>query len=208
MNTRMIAILLLGIIMNSANALTLEDKQAFVAYYRNLVQLSVEFPEKQQVKVIFVNLDGSGEMEALATSYGSFYEDGWSWAAFKKNGAAWAPIKGFDNHEKVIRTGSGVFARSGEIVQVRTENDKIEFVVLGHNYDNQSSSGIGPLNKTRFWIDADGVLQQEKIQNLEQYLAYRGVHRDKLIQEMQVLKVEVFDVPKKEEPNKAVESTR
>jgi hypothetical protein len=208
MKTHITIAVVLALATQISSAMTTEDKESFAEYYRAKVNLAKEFPDKQQVLVIFTDLNSDGVVDALATSYGSYYETGWDWSAFSRKGQSWEPIKGVDATTKAVHAWSNIFARPGEISRITTSEGKVEFLVLGQVFDNLTAGGLGELNKTRFWVDEHGVIQQEKVQNLEQHLAYRGVHRDKLIQEMQVLKVETFDIPKKDEPNKAVEPTR
>lgn len=208
MKTHITIAVILTLFLQIASAITSEDKEAFVAFYRATMNLAEEFPDKQKVLVIFTDLNNDGATDALATSYGSFYETGWDWSAFSRSGQSWEPIKGVDATTKVIHSWSNIYARPGEITRIINADGKLEFLVLGQVYDNLAAGGLGPLNKTRFWVDEDGVIQQERVENLERFLAYRGTHRDKLIQDMQVLKVETFDVPNVTEPNKAVEPTR
>lgn len=191
-----ISIAILTILSHTVFALTPDEKNSFVDFYRSSVNLVEEFPDKQRVLAIFADLDDDGADEVLATSYGSFYEKGWLWSAFRKTSQGWEPINGIDTTSNQKTLWSSIFARPGEIAKIRGPEGKLEFLILGQVFDNQIASGIGRLNKSRFWIDTDGVLQQEKIENLESYLAYGGTHKDKLIQEMQVLKVETFDIPK------------
>lgn len=191
-----ISIAILTILSHTVFALTPEERNSFVDFYRSSVNLVEEFPNKQRVLAIFADLDDDGVDDVLATSYGSFYEKGWLWSAFRKTSQGWKPINGIDTTSNQKTLWSSIFARPGEIAKIRGPEGKLEFLILGQVFDNQTASGIGRLNKSRFWIDTDGVLQQEKIENLESYIAYGGTHKDKLIQEMQVLKVETFDVPK------------
>lgn len=192
-----LAIGLLFVPLQSAWAeLTNVEKNDFVREYRKRVKLAEEFPEKQEVKVIFVDLDFDGKEEALATSYGSFYETGWDWAAFKRAGAQWVPIQGYDSEMKIIRPGSGVYARAGEIFRVTKNDGPVEFLILAEHYDKLAPEGKGPLNKTRFYLDKDGVMQQESIKDLERYLAYRvSGHKwpeGTLIKGLEAMKVEIF----------------
>jgi hypothetical protein len=173
--------------------LTDNQKHDFVRHYRSITRLAEEFPNKPEVKVVFVDLNRDGTDDALATSYGSFYETGWLWAAFQLVGGRWEPIKGYDNHDKVVRPGSGVYARHGEIFQVQMGDGVVEFLVLNQNFDKLAPEQLGPLNKSRFWIDREGILRQEKIENLERYLAYRGAHRDGLVRKIEAVHVEVFN---------------
>jgi hypothetical protein len=194
----------------NADPITEKEKADFIDYYRERVRLLVEFPENPQVKAIFVDLDGDGREEALATSRGSSYEDGNDWAAFRRIGDRWESIKGFDHDAKVIRPGSGVFARSGEIFRVVGHNGNTDFLVLHENFDKLAPDGLGPLFKTRFSIDKKGVLQQEPIENLERYIAYAGANRSGLISKLEALKVEYFagdEHAKTEEQNKAQHPT-
>lgn len=172
------------------------EKNDFVSQHRIRTKLAQEFPRKQEVKVIFVGLDSDSHEEALATSYGSFYEKGWDWAAFKKKGEQWDPIKGYDSEMEIIRPGSGVYARPGEIFRVTLNDGSSEFLILAENYDKLAPEGKGPLNKSRFYLDKDGVLHEKSIKDLEHYLAYR-VSGEKwpegtLIKGLEALKVEIF----------------
>ena len=171
-------------------------KENFVDFYRKWSKLSEEFPDRPEVKVTFVDLDGDGTDEALATSYGSFYEVGWDWAAFRKMGEEWGPIRGIDPHTKSVRPGSGVFARPGEIFRIVKNDGSVEFLILGEHFDKLQPEGLGPLNKTRFFLDKESILHQERVPDLERYLAYAGAHRNGLIKSMEALKVEVFPGPK------------
>lgn len=185
-------VLALSTFFANAEPITPEEKNDFVDYYRDRVRLLLEFPESPQVKAIFVDLDGDGREEALATSRVSTYEDGNDWAAFRRIGDQWESIKGFDNDAKMVRPGSGVFARSGEIFRVVGHEGKTDFLVLHENFDKVAPDGLGPLYKTRFSIDKEGVLQQESIENLERYLAYSGANRSGLVSSLEALKVEHF----------------
>lgn len=172
-----------------------KDKVEFIKYYREAVRLSEEFPNQPEVKAIFVDLDGDGKDEVLATSHGSFYETGWLWAAFRKNFDKWVPVKGYDEGSKSVRSGSGVNARPGEIFRVTKNDGTIEFIILAENFDKLAPESLGPLQKSRFFLDKEGVLHEVKIPDLERYLAY-GSNRISgtygLINKMETLKVELF----------------
>lgn len=202
-----LAITLAGISLN-AFALTQQEKEEFADFYRQTTQLSLDSPNDLVVKVMFFDINGDGIEEAFATAKPSYYETGYLWTGYKKQNGKWIPIKGFEPITQQDLLSAGIYGRVGEFLRCVLPDGRVDHVILSQNYDNQITSGLGELNKSRFWIDSEGVLQQEKIENLERYIAYQGTHRDKLIQEMQVLKVETFDIPKKEEPNKAVEPTR
>jgi hypothetical protein len=205
-----IAFLLIGLTASQAAPLTPKEKVDFVAFYTTRIKLSETFPNDLGVHVMFVDLDADGKEEALATNQGSAYEDGNSWAAFRVAGDSWETIKGYDKRAKVIRPGSGVFARAGEIFRVVKNDGKIDFLVLHENFDKRSPEGIGALHKTRFSIDKEGILQQEPIENLEGYIAYAGASRSGLISKLEVLKVEYFagdELAKTEEQNKAQHPT-
>jgi len=175
-----------------ADPLTQDQKLMFIDYYKKRVKLLDEFPDSPQVKAIFVDMDGDGKEETLATSKGSSYEDGNDWAAFRLVGDKWESIKGFDNEAKIVRLGSGVFARSGEIFRVVKNDKSIEFLVLWENFDKLAPDGLGVLRKTRFSLDKEGVLRQDDVANLERYLAYFGTHHSGLISKLESLKVETF----------------
>lgn len=196
MKTLITTALILALVSQFASAITSEEKDRFVDYYRAEMNLAEEFPDKQKVLVIFTDLNNDGVTDVLATSYGSFYETGWDWSAFRRNGQSWEPIRGLDATSKEVLKWSNIFARPGEVSRIVTSDGKVEFLVLGQVFDNLEVGGLGSLNKTRFWVSDDGVLHQEKLENLERYLAYQGPHKDRLIQEMQILKVETFDDPK------------
>jgi hypothetical protein len=174
--------------------LTKDEKEEFVRQYRLRVKLAEEFPDKQAVKVIFYDLDFDGKEEALATSIGSFYETGWDWAAFKRNGTQWDPIKGYDSEAKIVRPGSGVYARPGEIFCLRDDENTVQFVVLNRNYDKWAPDKLGELNKIVFHIDGEGVFQQAKVQNLERLMAYRGARTAGIVTSFEALKVEEFPI--------------
>jgi len=203
-------ILSLGVIASQADPLTENQKLDFVDYYKKRVKLLETFPDHPQVQVVFVDMDADGEEEALATNHGSSYEDGNSWAAFRKTGDTWETIRGFDNKAKVIRPGSGVFARPGEIFQIIRHDGTIEFLVLHENFDKLAPDGLGDLYKIRFSVDDKGVLQQEQVKNLERYIAYAGVNRSGLVSKLEALKVEYFagdGLAKNQEQNKAQHPT-
>jgi hypothetical protein len=176
--------------------LTIEQKKAFASFYRSRVDLLKIYPERPEVNVIFVDLDGDGLEEAFATSYEAFYETGWMWAAFKRNGDQWSPIKGYDSGKKAIQNGSSVYARPGEIFRVTKHDGTFEFLILGENYDKLAPEGMGALNKTKFQIDKEGVLQQQPIKDLERYLAYRVTGhtwpKGTLVKRLEALEVESF----------------
>lgn len=187
-----------------------EEKENFVQEYRILAKVAEEFPDKQDVKVIFVDLDFDGREEALATSYGSFYETGWIWATFRWNGTKWEPVKGYNAETKAIQPGSGVYARPGEIFRLREDAGKTQFVVLNRNYDRLAPKGIGALNKSVFQIDAEGVFREDKVESLEHLLAYRGARYAGIVTSLEALKVEEFSVaatPRNQEQNKAQHPT-
>ena len=183
---------MLGLSLGKAEPLNDKEKIAFVKHYREIVKLEKEFPNDPEVKVIFIDLDGDGIEEAFATSKGSFYEVGWDWAAFRQKGQEWEPIKGFDNKAKVVRAGSGVFARPGEIFRVIKNDKTVDFIILAENFDRLAPDGLGPLRKTRFSLDKEGILRQEEVIDLERYLAYSGIHHSGLISKVESLRVESF----------------
>lgn len=175
-----------------AASITQTEKSEFIKFYRNAVKLDKEFPNNPEVKAIFVDLDGDGKDEALASSRGSSYEDGRDWAIFVRTAETWKPVQGFDNEAKIIRPGSGVFARSGEIFRVIKNDGTLDFLILSENFDNRAPDGLGTLRKSRFFVDKDGVLRQESVENLERYIAYLGVNKSGLIGKLEALKVESF----------------
>lgn len=61
------------------------EKKVFAEYYRSYIDLHKEFPDKLDVYVMFLDLDQDGKTDALATSYGDMYQDGWIWSAFTRN---------------------------------------------------------------------------------------------------------------------------
>jgi len=175
-----------------AEPLTPSQKTKFVEYYRSWSMLEKEFPDRQEVKAIFVDLNDDGEQEALATSYGSFYEDGLAWHVFIRVAGRWTPIKGFDGKDKPLQPSSAVFARPGEIFRVVHSDGAIKLLALNLHFDKLASDGLRPINKTSFWLDQKGTLHHENVKDLERYLAYQGAHRSGLIQSMEALPIEVF----------------
>lgn len=173
-----------------------KEKREFADFYRKAIKLAEEFPNKLEVKTIFVDFDCDGNDEALATSYSSFGETGWLWTAFRKKSDKWSPINGYDSDSKSISLYSSIFARPSEIFSVSQHDGSIEFLILAESYDKLAPDGKGPLNKTRFYLDKDGVLQQEKVKDLERYLAYRvSGHQwpeGTLIKRLEALKVDIF----------------
>ena len=175
-----------------AKGLTIEKKKAFAAFYRKQVDLLRIHPNKPEVKVIFVDLDGDGLEEAIATSYEGFYETGWLWSLYRQVGEKWILIKGYHSETKAIQAGSGIYARPGEIFRLRDDENNIQFVVLNRNYDKLAPDGLGVLNKIVFRIDDKGVFQQHKVENLERLLAYRGARKTGIVKTLEVLTVEEF----------------
>lgn len=184
-----------GTALTMAEPITEQDKREFVIFYREAVKLKEEFPDKLEVRVIFADLDGDGKEEALATSFGSFYEKGWDWTAFRKTESNWNWIRGYDEHSKAVQRSASVYARPGEIFRVTKTDGSFEFLILAENYDKLAPEGKGSLNKTRFYIDKDGVFQQEPVKDLERYLAYRVSGEQwpegTLIKRLDALKVEI-----------------
>lgn len=189
---RITASFLFSFAIAQAAPLTQSEKLDFIEYYKKRVKLLENFPNNPEVKAIFVDLDSDGREEVLATNHGSSYEDGNSWATFKMIGEHWETIKGFDNNAKIVRPGSGVFARSGEIFRVVKNDKSVEFLVLSENFDKLAPDGLGVLRKTRFSLDKEGVLRQDDVANLERYLAYYGTHHSGLISKLESLRVETF----------------
>jgi len=177
---------------SQANELTVEQKKKFANFYRDQVDLLEIHPDRPEVKAIFVDLDGDGLEEAIATSYEAFYETGWLWSVYKKEGDKWKPIQGYDPEAKAIRPGSGIYARPGEIFKVVHNDGTRQFLTLNLHFDKFARDGIGPINKTSFWIDDKGIFQEQKVEDLERYLAYQGAHRIGLVQRLDALPVEVF----------------
>jgi len=68
-----------------AEILNEADKKSFAEYYRSYIDLHKEFPDKLDVYVMFLDLNQDGKIDALATSYGDMYQDGWIWSAFTRN---------------------------------------------------------------------------------------------------------------------------
>jgi len=189
-------ILTIGVCASFADSLNQVQKTEFVGYYRKWTQMAKEFPDKQEVQVIFVDLDQDGKEEALATYHGNFYETGWSWNAFRQSPDGWKAIEGFDSKTELTNPSSSLFARPGELFQVQIDADTYEFCILAENYDKLAPDGKGSLQKTRFYLDKTGILHQNNISDLERYLAYRtsGAKwpKDTLIKGLKQLHVEVF----------------
>ena len=189
-------ILTIGVCASFADSLNQVQKTEFVGYYRKWTQMAKEFPDKQEVQVIFVDLDQDGKEEALATYHGNFYETGWSWNAFRQSPDGWKAIEGFDSKTELTNPSSSLFARPGELFQVQIDADTYEFCILAENYDKLAPDGKGSLQKTRFYLDKAGILHQKNISDLERYLAYRtsGAKwpKNTLIKSLKQLPVEVF----------------
>ena len=194
-----------------AQELTIKEKIDFADFYRKQVDLLKIYPNKPEVKVVFVDLDNDRQQEALATSYEGFYETGWLWSAYRKKGEQWEPIKQYDPETKSLRSGSSIYARPSEIFNIVDEEDKLHFVVLNRNYDKLAPNGIGSINKSVFYLDEKGIFQQKKVDDLEQLLAYRGARSAGMIKSLGSLKVELFPEDghaKIEEQNKAQQDNR
>lgn len=191
-----LSVITIGVCTSFADSLNQDQKTEFVKYYRKWTQMAKEFPDKQEVQAIFVDLDQDGKEEALATYQGNFYETGWSWNAFRQSPDGWKAIEGFDPKTGLTNPSSSLFARPGELFQVHIDADTYEFCILAENYDKLAPDGKGSLQKTRFYLDKTGILQQKNISDLERYLAYRtsGAKWPKhtLIKGLQQLSVEVF----------------
>ncbi len=175
------------------------EKAEFAIEYRNRVKLAEEFPDKQEVKVIFVDLDFDGTEEALATSYGSFYEKGWDWALFRRVNGKWESIKSVNKEDQSIRAGSGVFARPGEVFKLIDDTGKIQHVVINRNYDKLAPHGIGSPNISYFYLDNKGFFVESKVASLEDLLIHRGSDKAGLIKSIEALKVDVFPATKTKE---------
>lgn len=193
-----------------AQELTLQEKIEFADFYRKRVDLLKIYPNKPEVKVIFVDFDNDRQQEALATSYESFGETGWLWSAYRKKGAKWEEIDQYETETKTVQEGACIYARPGEIFSLVDEDNRIQFVVLNRNYDKLAPNGIGPINKSVFHLDEKGIFQQNKVDNLEQLLAYRGTRSAGIVKSLESLKVELFPEDghaKIEEQNKAQHPT-
>ena len=181
-----------------AKDMTQDAKNNFVNFYREWSSLAEEFPESQDVKVMFVDLNQDGVFEALAASKGGEYEDGSAWTAFRVNSDAWSKIHEFDATTNKIGKTATFFGRSGEFFRVMY-GDKVEFCILSERYDKLANDGKGPLNKTRFYMDDNGILHQNPIQDIERYLAYRVAGAEwpnnTTIRSLERLSVEVFPAP-------------
>lgn len=211
MKTLTTLILFFGIAF-AANAkdLTIEQKKEFADFYREQVDLLQIHPNKPQVKVIFVDLDDDGAVEAFATSYEGFYETGWLWTLYKQSGDGWTLVKRYDAQTKAIQPSAGIYARPGEVFRLRDDEGHVEFVVLNRNYDKLAPGGVGTLNKNTFHLDEKGIFREEKVENLESLLAYRGGRRAGIVKSLEALQVEEFsgaDLAKNQEQNKAQHPT-
>lgn len=191
-----------------------EEKLAFVDYYREWSSLAEEFPDHQEVKVIFVDLDQDGTTEALATSKGFEYEDGSAWTAFRQSDAKWGQIQGYDPTADKPKRNATLFGRAGEFFVTRRGGDNFDFCVLSETYDKFAPQGKGPLKKTRFHLDSRGILRQENIPDLERYIAYQSSGANwpsnSLVQSLERLTFEIFpsgDVAENKEQNKAQHPT-
>lgn len=194
----------------NAAELTRQEKTTFVEYYRDFTKLLEESPGDTEVRAMFFDLNQDGTEEAFATARPSFYETGWTWTAFTLRNGKWKPIKGYEPKTQQPLLSAGIYGRDGEFFRRVFPDGTIDFVILGQNYDKIAPDGLGQLNKERFWIDGEGVLQHEKIDNLEKCLAYQGPHRNGLIQKLEALKVEIFPGKKaqgNEKQNKTLSPT-
>ncbi|MFT5633688.1 MAG: hypothetical protein ACI9SQ_001410 [Rubritalea sp.] len=81
-------LIIISILCSSLHAQKLDDtaKKAFAEYYRTWIDLRKEFPNNLGVDVVFVDLNGDGKLDAIATSAGEKYQDGWAWYTFINNG--------------------------------------------------------------------------------------------------------------------------
>lgn len=181
-----------------AKDLTQDEKLAFVDFYREWSSLAKEFPDDQEVKVIFIDLDRDGSHEAVATSKGSEYEDGSAWTAFRMSGDSWIQISGFDSSTNKPKKSATLFGRAGEFFQVN-RGETVEFCILSENFDKLAPDGKGPLNKTRFHLDDDGIMRQSPIADIERFIAYRSSGaewpKNTTIMSLVRLPVEVFPSP-------------
>lgn len=198
------AILMTSISIAHGAELGVDDKETFVEFYREWSKLEAEFPDNQEVRVMFIDLDQDGSSEAFATSIGSRYEDGWAWHAFQRSGDLWKPIRG--KTEEGETASSAIFARAGEVFSVVLNDGSHDFLILSENHDKLAPDGLGELRKSRFGATDNGLLEQKDVPNLERYIAYQGSFRSGLLRSMEVVKVEVYAAPptaKIEEQNKA-----
>ena len=199
-----------GISLSFGDPLTPQQKQSFVEFYRDWTLMRKEFPDRQNVKAIFVDLDHDGKQEALATYYGNFYEVGWSWNAFRHTSEGWKAIRGKNLDTGAIDPSSSIFARPGEIFRLEDNENNTQYVVLNLNYDKLAPDGLGPINKSIFYLNGEGVLQQEKVGNLERLLAYRGARTAGIVTSLEALRVEEFPEAasaRNQEQNKAQHPT-
>lgn len=137
-----IIFLLLSSLLAFSNPLNNNEKEAFAEYYRKLADLRKEFPNKLAIKVIFFDLNHDGKIEALATSQGNFYEDGWLWSVFTRSeNGEWKPMSGINETTGEKTSIASIFARPTEFRQLTTFGQKPSLLLIRSHFDKSSSSG-------------------------------------------------------------------
>lgn len=180
--------------LTAADKLTQEEKNSFVEFYKKHINLNVEEPKKSWVKVMFVDVDGDGHIDALASDALSTYEKSQAdWAVFRFTGDKWIPFKGVDDLSKKIISGASLFGRSDEFFRVIKNDGALQFLILQKNFDKKAPQGLGDPIKSWFEVDKNGVIREHKITNIERYLAYDEKNLSSPISSLNRLEVEVFN---------------
>lgn len=200
---RMLLILILATPILGGEPLTKEEKNTFVEFYKKQSKLDVEPPEKSWVNVMFVDLDGDGIMDALVSNSLTTYEEAQAdWSAYKCNGKSWVQFKSFHKNvyeeKEKLKDGAFVFGRPGEFYQLVNKAKVPKFLILQKNYDKLAPEGIAEPVNSYFFVDNEGVLREQKIDNLKQFLADNIRKSSKPADTLKKIEVETYSVSKKD----------
>ena len=184
--------------LQGADTLTQKEKNAFVEFYKKKRNLQEESPQKTWVKVMFVDINGDGLMDALASNALTTYEQGQAdWSIYRNTGKNWKPFKSY--HKNVYEESAKliisafVFGRTGEFFRVIKNDGTLQFLILQKNFDKKAPQGLGDPVKSWFEVDKNGVIREHKITNIERYLAYDEKNLSSPISSLNRLEVEVFN---------------
>ena len=153
-------------------AISDKEKKDFVTYYRSWRKLLEEFPDKPQVNFLFTDINSDGVLEAIATSHGECYEDGYSWTIFQRSGLSWAPVKLKMKDATTVDQSSSLLARSDEFYLLTGSGGKHDLAVLHKHYDTQIEGGMSPSQNSKVTISKESLMISEKLPSLDQIVAY------------------------------------
>jgi hypothetical protein len=180
-------LLILPILFSSVHSEILDDatKKAFAEHFRTLVELRKEFPNDLGVDVVFVDLNGDGRLDSIASSKGTKYQDGWDWIVFLRDKDGKWILSDFpetDDPEK-----QGIFAYPDEFYLYKGKDKPAHVMIMRLVWESDPLITGKPKESeySAMWLEFDAKLDKMLLKDMP-------VPTEKELKNYEQLKDEVF----------------